>query len=53
MPFRIISRAWCICTVLYVILSVVMTGMAPWTQLGTAEPMITALQFSGGPEKRW
>ena len=31
--------------------SIVMTGMAPWTQLGTAEPMITALQFSGGPAK--
>jgi APA family basic amino acid/polyamine antiporter len=50
MPFGIIASL-IICTVLYVILSVVMTGMAPWTQLGTAEPMITALQFSGGPEK--
>jgi APA family basic amino acid/polyamine antiporter len=26
-----------------------MTGMAPWKQLGTAEPMITALQFASGP----
>ncbi len=50
MPFGIIASL-IICTVLYVVLSVVMTGMAPWTQLGTAEPMITALQFSGGPEK--
>jgi APA family basic amino acid/polyamine antiporter len=50
MPFGIIASL-IICTVLYVILSVVMTGMAPWTQLGTAEPMITALQYSGGPEK--
>ncbi|HWA41282.1 MAG TPA: amino acid permease [Gemmatimonadales bacterium] len=49
MPFGIIASL-IICTVLYIILSVVMTGMAPWTQLGTAEPMITALQFSGGPE---
>ncbi|HVX88174.1 MAG TPA: amino acid permease [Gemmatimonadales bacterium] len=50
MPFGIIASL-IICTVLYIILSVVMTGMAPWTQLGTAEPMITALQYSGGPEK--
>ena len=50
MPFGIIASL-IICTVLYVILSVVMTGMAPWNTLGTAEPMITALQFSGGPEK--
>lgn len=50
MPFGIIASLL-ICTVLYIALSVVMTGMAPWTQLGTAEPMITALQFSGGPEK--
>src|SRR5258705_262906 len=48
MPFGIIMSL-VICTVLYVILSVVMTGMAPWNTLGTAEPMITALQFSGGP----
>src|SRR5690349_11245678 len=39
MPFGIIASL-IICTVLYIILSVVMTGMAPWTQLGTAEPMI-------------
>ena len=30
-------------------ISVVMTGMAPWQQLGTAEPMITALRFAAGP----
>ncbi|MBI4521725.1 MAG: amino acid permease, partial [Gemmatimonadetes bacterium] len=34
--------------VLYVLVAVAMTGMAPWNQLGTAEPMITALQFAGG-----
>jgi len=27
----------------------VMTGIAPWKQLGTPEPMITALQFANGP----
>ena len=48
MPFGIIASL-IICTVLYVALSVVMTGMAPWKQLGTAEPMITALQYANGP----
>lgn len=48
MPFGIIASL-VICTVLYVALSVVMTGMAPWKQLGTAEPMITALQYANGP----
>jgi basic amino acid/polyamine antiporter, APA family len=48
MPFGIIMSLL-ICTVLYVLLSIVMTGMAPWQQLGTAEPMITALQYADGP----
>ena len=37
-----------ICTVLYIVLSVVMTGMAPWQKLGTPEPMITALALADG-----
>jgi hypothetical protein len=37
-----------VCTVLYIILSVVMTGMADWRQLGTPEPMITALALADG-----
>jgi APA family basic amino acid/polyamine antiporter len=48
MPFGIIMSL-VICTVLYVALSAVLTGMAPWRQLGTAEPMITALQLADGP----
>ncbi|MFN8579794.1 MAG: amino acid permease [Gemmatimonadaceae bacterium] len=48
MPFGIIMSL-VICTVLYIALSAVMTGMAPWKQLGTPEPMITALQYSNGP----
>jgi len=48
MPFGIIMSL-VICTVLYIALSAVMTGMASWKQLGTAEPMITALQYSNGP----
>ena len=48
MPFGIIMSL-VICTVLYIGLSAVMTGMAPWKSLGTAEPMITALQYTDGP----
>lgn len=48
MPFGIIMSL-VICTVLYIALSAVMTGIAPWKMLGTAEPMITALQYSEGP----
>jgi APA family basic amino acid/polyamine antiporter len=50
MPFGIIMSL-VVCTVLYIILSLVMTGMAPWNQLGTAEPMITALQLADGSPK--
>ncbi len=48
MPFGIIMSLL-ICTVLYIAISIVMTGMAPWKSLGTAEPMITALRFAQGP----
>ncbi|HEU4989512.1 MAG: amino acid permease [Gemmatimonadota bacterium] len=49
MPFGIIMSLL-ICTVLYIAISIVMTGMAPWKTLGTAEPMITALRFAKGPQ---
>ena len=48
MPFGIIMSL-VVCTVLYIALSAVMTGMAPWKNLGTPDPMITALQYSDGP----
>jgi APA family basic amino acid/polyamine antiporter len=48
MPFGIIMSL-VVTTILYIAISIVMTGMAPWKQLGTAEPMITALQFASGP----
>ena len=48
MPFGIIMSLL-ITTVLYIAISVVMTGMAPWPRLGTPEPMITALQYADGP----
>jgi APA family basic amino acid/polyamine antiporter len=48
MPFGIIMSL-VICTVLYIALSAVMTGMAPWRNLGTPEPMLTALGHADGP----
>src|SRR5215467_4472949 len=48
MPFGIIMSL-IVTTILYIAISIVMTGMAPWKQLGTAEPMITALQYASGP----
>jgi APA family basic amino acid/polyamine antiporter len=48
MPFGIIMSL-VICTVLYIALSLVMTGIAPWRTLGTPEPMITALAHANGP----
>ena len=47
MPFGIIMSL-VVCTVLYIVLSAVMTGMAPWAKLGTPEPMITALALADG-----
>ena len=47
MPFGILMSL-AICTVVYVLVALTMTGMAPWNRLGTAEPMLTALELSGG-----
>jgi APA family basic amino acid/polyamine antiporter len=48
MPFGIIMSL-VVCTVLYIVVALVMTGMTSWKHLGTAEPIITALQFANGP----
>src|SRR5262245_2963030 len=50
MPFGIMMSLL-VCTVIYIMLAAVMTGMAPWNQLGTAEPMITALSLAEGSPK--
>jgi basic amino acid/polyamine antiporter, APA family len=47
MPFGIIMSL-VVCTVLYIILALVMTGIAPWNRLGTPEPMVTALALAEG-----
>jgi APA family basic amino acid/polyamine antiporter len=47
MPFGIIMSL-VLCTVMYILVALTMTGMAPWKQLGTAEPMLTALNLASG-----
>ncbi|PPQ53022.1 amino acid permease [Paenibacillus peoriae] len=44
MPIGIISSL-AICTVLYIAVSVVLTGMVPYTQLGVSDPVAFALRF--------
>ncbi len=44
MPIAIIASL-VICTLIYILVAIVLTGLLPWTQLGTAEPLATA--FSG------
>ena len=50
MPFGIIMSL-IVCTVLYIVLALVMTGIAPWNKLGTPEPMVTALALADGSPK--
>ena len=49
MPIAIISSL-VVCTVIYILVALVLTGMLPWTQLGTAEPLATAFSALG---MRW
>ena len=46
MPIAIISSL-VVCTVIYMAVAVVLTGMLPWQQLGTAEPLATAFSARG------
>lgn len=41
MPIAIISSL-VVCTIIYILVALVLTGMLPWKQLGTAEPLATA-----------
>src|SRR5579863_5886455 len=45
MPIAIIASL-VICTVIYIGVAIVLTGMVPWRQLGTAEPLATAFSRS-------
>jgi APA family basic amino acid/polyamine antiporter len=46
MPIAIIASL-VVCTIIYIFVAVVLTGMLPWTQLGTAEPLATAFSARG------
>ncbi len=44
---RAILGSLAACTVIYILVAVVLTGMLPWNQLGTAEPLATAFSNLG------
>jgi APA family basic amino acid/polyamine antiporter len=46
MPIGIIASL-IICTIIYILVALVLTGMVPWQQLGTAEPLATAFSALG------
>jgi APA family basic amino acid/polyamine antiporter len=46
MPFGIIASL-VVCTVVYILVALVLTGMLPYTELGTAEPLATAFSALG------
>jgi len=50
MPIGILGSL-VVCTVLYIIVAAVLTGIAPYTSLGTAHPVSTAVE--GYPSLRW
>ncbi len=46
LPIAIIGSL-VVCTVIYVAVAAVLTGLLPWTELGTAEPLATAFSSRG------
>jgi len=44
---RAILGSLAVCTVIYIVVAVVLTGLLPWNQLGTAEPLATAFSNLG------
>ncbi|HEX6904751.1 MAG TPA: amino acid permease [Thermoanaerobaculia bacterium] len=46
MPVAIIASL-VVCTLIYIVVALVLTGMLPYTQLGTAEPLATAFSARG------
>jgi basic amino acid/polyamine antiporter, APA family len=46
MPIGMIASL-VICTIIYVVVAMVLTGLLPWKQLGTAEPLATAFSALG------
>jgi APA family basic amino acid/polyamine antiporter len=46
MPIGIIASL-IVCTIIYILVALVLTGMVPWRELGTAEPLATAFSALG------
>ncbi len=46
MPLAIVASL-VICTVIYIVVAIVLTGLLPWRELGTAEPLATAFSRLG------
>jgi basic amino acid/polyamine antiporter, APA family len=45
MPFGIIASL-VICTVIYILVALVLTGAAPWKEVGTPDPLLTVLEHA-------
>ena len=52
MPIGILGGL-AICTVIYVIVGIVITGLAPWDQLRVSDPLSHALEYAGLPVVSW
>ena len=46
MPIGMIASL-VVCTIIYILVAIVLTGLLPWNQLGTAEPLATAFSALG------
>jgi APA family basic amino acid/polyamine antiporter len=46
MPIGMIASLL-VCTVIYILVAIVLTGLVPWRELGTAEPLATAFSTLG------
>ncbi len=46
MPFGIIGSL-IVCTIIYIVVAAVLTGMVPWNQLGVADPLAAAFAYVG------
>jgi APA family basic amino acid/polyamine antiporter len=46
MPIGMIASL-VVCTIIYILVAIVLTGLAPWNQLATAEPLATAFSTLG------
>ncbi len=42
-----------ICTIIYVVVGIVITGMVPYTELGVADPLARALELTGFTNVAW